>query len=381
MALVAHQIHDHGGMERACAELIRQAHGRFRFVVIAREVAPELRPLVEWHRIGVPLRPMPVLFSLFFVAGGLRLARLRVDLVHTVGALVPNRADVATIHFCHAGYRRASGALAPPDSPWLRRANHAVTRLLSIAAERWCYRRERLRAMAAVSLGVERELQNHYPGVTVAVTPNGVDTDRFRPDPARRDQVRRAQSVDPEETVALFVGGDWERKGLGIAIGAVSIARRAGHAVRLWVVGSGDQRRFEQVARDNAVIEAVQFFGPQMAPERFFQAADLFVLPSAYETFSLVAYEAAACGLPSVATPVSGVQELLGSDAGVLVDADVGQVGDAIVRLASDGELRKRMGEAGRVRAASYTWDRSVRSTLAVYERLLDEVAASGPVP
>jgi len=373
VALVAHEVHDDGGMERACAELVRRANGRYRWVVVSTRLAPDLRAQVEWRRVPVPPRPFPLRFVVFGVLAGLRLARMRPDLVHTVGAIVPNRVDVAAVHFCHAGYRQALGALAPPGSPPLRRVNTGLVRVLSLIAERWCYRPSRLRAMAAVSPGVARELEAHYPGVPVTVTPNGVDTDRYRPDPAVRSQLRQAEAVRPDEVVALFVGGDWDRKGLHIAIAALAVARQAGAPVRLWVVGPGDEGRFAALALEEGVEASVRFFGAQPAAERFFQAADVFVLPTLYETFSLVAYEAAACGLAVVASRVAGIEDLVGDDeAGVLVAREPEPVGKALAWLALNPSARREMGEAGRRRCRQYTWARSVDSVVELYERLTD---------
>jgi len=84
VALVAHDVHDGGGMERALAELIRHAHDEVDFLVISRTLAADLEPLVTWRRIRVPARPFPLKFLGFYVLGGLATARYRTRrLVHT----------------------------------------------------------------------------------------------------------------------------------------------------------------------------------------------------------------------------------------------------------------------------------------------------------
>ena len=218
IALVAHGIHDGGGMERAFAELIRGMPAHFRVVVVSSELAPSLRSLVEWRRVPVPARPFPLRFVFFFVLGGIRLWSVRPDLVHTLGAIVPNRADVAEVQFCHAGFVSATGRLAPSDAPNLRRVNTAVVRLLAIAAERWCYRRKRLRSFVAVSDGVGAELDHAYPGIPFRVAANGVNLHRYRPDAGARRRLRAELRVADEDLVVLFMGGDWNRKGLPIVL-------------------------------------------------------------------------------------------------------------------------------------------------------------------
>lgn len=370
VTLVAHAIHDEGGMERAFAELVKRTHQRVRFVVHASELAAELRPLVEWRRVRVPLRPIPLKTALFALVAGAQLTRERGQLVHTLGAIVPNRADVATIQFCVAGAVAATGRLTPPGTPPLRRLNTALTRALALALERWCYRPGRLRRFAAVSKGVADEILGAYPGIAVDLTPNGVDTGRYRPDSAIRAQLRREHAVGSDELVLLFVGGNWDHKGLAVAIKAAGIARREGAHLRLWVVGGGDERRFRAIAREAGVT--VTFFGTRADGERYFQAADIFVFPTLYETFSLAAHEAAAAGLPIVATRVSGIEELVGADeAGLLVERGAAPVAAALTRLARDPALRAALGVEGRRRAEGYGWDESVARVMDVYGGLL----------
>jgi UDP-glucose:(heptosyl)LPS alpha-1,3-glucosyltransferase len=359
-------------MERALAQLIRRIHQDWRVVVVASHLADDLRPLVEWRPVRVPRRPFPLKFSMFFVLASLQLGRTRTDVVHVTGAVVANRADLATVHFCHAGFRAATGSLAPSGRRLLRRFNSTVAGVLSVAAERWCYRPSRLRFLAAVSGGVAAEVRHHYSGVPVHVTPNGVDLERFAPDVDGRERLRREEGLDPEDLVALFVGGDWDLKGLAVAIGGLAVARERGVRLRLWVVGGGRQDQFRQLARQAGVEASVRFFGVRTPVEPFYRAADIFVLPTVYETFSLVAHEAAACRLPIVATRVSGIEELVGDDeAGLLVERDPLAVGQALVRLAASRELRTRLGAEGRRRAARKTWERSAASVVDLYTAVL----------
>jgi glycosyltransferase involved in cell wall biosynthesis len=372
VTIVAHEIHDAGGMERALAELIRRLHPEWRVVVIASDVAVELRPLIDWRRVRVPRRPFPLRFLSFFVLGSLRLASTRTDLVHTCGAIVANRVDVATVHFCHAGFREATGALAPKSASPIRRTNTTVARALALMAERWCYRPRRLRIFAAVSRGVVAELVRHYPSVPVRITPNGVDVERFGPNGGMRDRVRKELDVAPDVLVALFVGGDWERKGLAIAIKGIEEARNRNAELELWVIGQGQVPKFRDVAHRAGVADRVRFFGSRADVSHFYQAADILILPTAYETFSLVAHEAAASGLPIVATRVSGIEELIGDDeAGMLAARTPEAMGEALACLAADEALRLSIGNEGRRRASALTWEHGTAAVIGLYDSLL----------
>jgi glycosyltransferase involved in cell wall biosynthesis len=374
VALVAHNVHEQGGMERACAELVRRGSASYRFVVISSELDAGLRDLVVWERVAVPQRPFALKFLVFAVRAGLRLRGSSVDLVHTVGAIVPNRVDIAIVHFCHAGFRRKTGSLVPPGRTMWRWGNTAFARLLALLAERWSYRPGRLRAFAAVSIGVAQELQHAYPGIPVRLAPNGIDVERFRPDGEARRELRGEQGVAPTDLVTLFVGGDWDHKGLAIAIDGIARASTtARRALNLWVVGRGDERRFRTIAQRCGIVDQVRFFGVRTDPERLYQASDVFVLPTLYETFSLAAFEAAASGLPVIAPAVSGIEELIGqNEGGIVVERTSESVGDAVAKLAVDADLRARMGAAARKRASEYTWEKSVEAVFGAYRNVLE---------
>lgn len=375
VVLVAHNVDDDNGTGRVCAQLLREAAVEFDFTVVSAVLGEHLRPFVsKWCKVEVPERPFALRFAVFWLRASRLLRSLGDhDIVQSVGAIVSVPVDVAAVHFCSTAYVASEGRLAPRTASRLRRVNAAIARLVAIAGEQWCYRPTRLRAFAAVSHGVGEDVARHFPHIAVHVTPNGVDSARFRPDPEARRKIRAAKHVD-HQPVALFVGGDWERKGLPIALDALALVRRRGIDLHLWVVGDGDTDRLVGLAGALGVGRAVSFLGPRDDVERYLAAADMFVLPSAYEAHPLVCMEAAACGLPLVVTPVHGVSELLEDDgAGVLVERNAESVADALALLARDPELRARLGRGAMQRSAGYSWRASVASVTAVYRSLLME--------
>ena len=182
------------------------------------------------------------------------------ELVHSLGAIAPNRADVVTVQYRHAGSLAKTGRLAP---------------------------------RGATRLGLEPRRGEGDGDCRGAVLLSA------RAGAAFRQRIGRccARRVG-DDLVCLFVGGDWDRKGVAIAIAALADVPGK---VKLWVVGRGDTERFRHLASTLGVADSVTFFGPRHDTERFYQGADVFVLPTEYETFSLAAYEAAASGLPVVA--------------------------------------------------------------------------------
>lgn len=360
-----------GGTERACAELLRRGCESVDFVVVSSDIPDDLRERVRWQRVPLPRRPAFVRDLVFFVVAGWKLRALDVDLTHAMGAIVPNRISLSWVHFCHLAFRPRSASRVPQGASTARRLSAAAHRLFAESAERWVYRPGRVSCLAAASAGVADELREHFRVRDVVVVPNGVDLDRFRSDPAVRRSVRAETATDEREQIVLFVGGDWSRKGLEVVIRAVGEVRRDGVPLTLWVLGRGDERAFTELAAGCGAADAIRFFGRREDTERFYAAADIFVIPSSYETFSLVAYEAAAAGLPVVGTRVSGVAELiLEGGGGILVAPELEPLADALRRLSRDSEERRRLGALARRWAERFAWDDSVTTMLRIYERL-----------
>ena len=160
--------------------------------------------------------------------------------------------------------------------------------------ERRLYQSTRLRGVIAVSEGLKRELVAQY-GLApskIRVIPNGVDRSVFHPTESReaKGALRRELGLPEKAFIAVFMGGDWDRKGLANVIRAVAQLPEA----RLVIVGRGNVAAFTQVAVNAKVSDRVQFVGLQAHPERYLAAGNVFVCPSRYETFSMSGLEAAA---------------------------------------------------------------------------------------
>jgi glycosyltransferase involved in cell wall biosynthesis len=358
-----------GELER----VIEQGLDRFDFTVVSMDLRESLRPLVDWRRMPRPrLNSFRLGWAAFFALGGLRVARLEADLVHTVGPMpvVPNRADLNTVTFCHAAYGEATAG-----SP-LKGSSSAVGWRLgqrfTLGLERWWFRRA-VRVLVGISEGSAADLRRFYPGVRVATLPRGIDLTRFCPDDDDGRRFREEHGVAPDAVVALFVDQQYRPlKGLALAIEGFAAARRRDTGPDLlWIVGAGNEGHAELATR-LGVGDCVRFLGYTSEVERAYRGADLFVLPTVYEAFCRAAHEAAACGLPVVAPPVNGIRELVGQDeAGIVARRDSAAIACALAELAGDRERRVRMGEVARRRALAFDEQAVAGRILALYESLL----------
>jgi glycosyltransferase involved in cell wall biosynthesis len=184
----------------------------------------------------------------------------------------------------------------------------------------------------------------------IVVMPNGIDTDRFRPDPALRQATRNALGLDADTRLVVNIGRLVPEKAQSLLIEAFAdMAQTPGHAdTRLLVAGDGPMRgALEAIIREYDVAERITLAGNRRDVPALLNAADLFVLSSDVEGMPLAVGEALACGCPVVATDAAGVAELLG-DAGTIVprgnaDTLTHAMADALAHgIGSDAEQASR---------------------------------------
>ncbi len=373
VVFVAHDVGGVGGMERQSEQLVSRMLDAGRPVtVIARTCALGEREGLRFVRVGTLRRPFSLAYPAFFAVASVFVARRPEALVHATGAIVGNRVDVSTVHYCHrAAAAHVDGSRASKPGP-LYRLNDAVCGILSRAAELWCYRPGRTRLLCAVSGGVASELRSGFPAMagTIRTVPNGVDSAVFRPNSTLRASARAEFGLEERARLALFAGGDWERKGLAHAVDALALAPDW----HLVVAGSGDPAPHTERSRAARTESRIRFLGPVRDMPRLYAAADAFVLPTAYETFSLVTFEAAAAGLPLLVTRVSGVEDLLQDGVnGWFIVRDARDIARRLNELRSAPELAQAMAAAARSAAAAYSWEAMADGYLAVYAELAAE--------
>jgi glycosyltransferase involved in cell wall biosynthesis len=371
LTVVASDVAPIGGMERVAFEVCSRLLDRgWRVTVIARTCALPTHERLRFVRIPTPPRPVSIALVGDILFGSIALHRHRSGLVQTNNPVLLSGVDVIHAHFCEAAYRRQVGVSRSRSSTALFRLNSWLASAIALLCERWCYRPQNVRRVVCPSRGLEREISQFYPrvGDLLHTIANGVDGEAFRRQDGERQKVRAELGLAAEDLLALFVGGDWHRKGLRYAVEALADAPRW----KLGVVGAGDSPAFLESAQALGVEDRLMFLGSHRVVAPYYGAADAFVLPSRYETFGLVGLEAAAAGLPLIMPRLSGTEDYVQHGINGWLTARDGAAIAARLRDLEDPDRRAAMSEAAVRSAQGFEWSRIVDQWEALYSELIE---------
>jgi D-inositol-3-phosphate glycosyltransferase len=182
-----------------------------------------------------------------------------------------------------------------------------------------------------------------------------------------------------DEPVLLFIGRIQPLKGVDVAVQALAKVERSD--ARLWIVGGASgQEGGDEITRLRALIadlgleRRVRFVPPQPHHllSTYYRAADICLVPSRSESFGLVALEAAACGVPTVASAVGGLLTLVDhGHSGYLVEGrDPADYAAWIDNILADPVLARRLSVSAAARARTFTWTTSASRLRRLYQDL-----------
>ena len=374
IALVHKQFTLRGGTERYLVGLACFLADREHDVhVFCDRVDPVLSGIrgITFHKLHIP-RLGGFLKVLGFWLSALRNVKpAEFDVVHGFGRTT-GHGLIRLGGGCHRSY--FDGLLARARGAWER------LRLLLDPRQRlmlWIEGRQLVdpatHKVMVVSARGRHELEQHYrvrEGL-LQVVHNGVDTQRFHPKNRRLFflEAREEFHLVPEDTVILFVGGDWDRKGLDSAIRVLAELKER-LDLKLLVVGH--DRRFERfmaLAEHLGVLEQVHLTGVLDRVERANATADLMLLPTRYDPFANVTLEALATEIPVVTTGTNGAAEVLRDCESVAVVEDPEDVEGMVsaVRAFLDHPDQERLRKAARETALQNRDEDNYREVESIY--------------
>lgn len=206
-----------------------------------------------------------------------------------------------------------------------------------------------------ISESERRKFERHYhtPASRMHMLPPGISRDRRRPPDAerRRDKARDKLGIGKSELLFLFLGSDYERKGLDRVITGLAELdqRRSDITTKLLVVGHDRPGRYKRLARQSKIADSVVFLGARDDVADLLLAADALVHPARSEAAGIVLLEALVAGLPVIVSDVCGYAgHIRDAHAGLVLASPFQQstLTDAMDRM-SDGYFRHQCRERG----------------------------------
>lgn len=347
----------------AAAEVEAALAAGWRVTVVAKRLVESLHDRVEWVKLYVPPRGFALqwLTGRYFIkrAIGRRIAAGEFDVVH---GHQPQIADLCDVYECHfltrAAYERRCLETRPGLRPAIIRAQQQVV----LHAEDCFYRRWNPHTLMLFNSELMREEWSRHYQMPPHEQVLGYPAPPWDPVTAaeRQEARHRYLAGDTDKIVVGFLGGLHERKGWRRLVAAV-----AQEPDLFLLMGGRDSEQFHNAALRGrcAAVGLVE-------SHHFYAACDLFVACSIFEPMGLVAYEAAARGVPVIAT--DGVGALPGlEEAGTAVRWDPARPIGPFTRDALN--RREQMRDAAKEWTERHSADAHMRTLLAIYEQVAQQ--------
>ena len=187
-----------------------------------------------------------------------------------------------------------------------------------------------------------------------------------------RGEFRTKYGLDANQKIILFLGRIHRIKGLDLLIKVFSDLAKFLDDVKLVIAGPDDGylTSLKKLVADSEISEKVLFTGPLYGQEKLkaYVDADVYILPSFYETFPMTLLEAMACGTPVIVTDRCGIADVINGQAGLVVPYDKDQLRDALLHMLSDDQMRLRFGEKGKLLVREkFNWEKIAEQVEGVY--------------
>ena len=227
----------------------------------------------------------------------------------------------------------------------------------------------------------ENLILNYKSENDIYIVSPGVDLEKFKS--KNKFESREKLGLSQTSKILLSVGRLEPIKGYDVLINALSFLNISDDFdVRLLIIG-GDSKSQNELQRLNSLklkhglSNQVNFLGAIDHDELpiYFSAADVFLMPSAYETFGIAALEASACNLPVIAPQVGGLKSVVkhGQTGFLSVNKSPESLTHYLEILLKNKPLRELFGVNSRLHAMNYSWGKSSKDLISVFEDVLSK--------
>jgi glycosyltransferase involved in cell wall biosynthesis len=209
----------------------------------------------------------------------------------------------------------------------------------------------------------------------IEIIPNGIDVSAFG-DLPKSGEFRVKYGLKDNQKIILYLGRIYWIKGLDLLANAFASISKDFSEAKLVIAGADDGYlpALKKAVKELEIEEKVLFTGPLYGKDKLeaYVDADVYILPSIYETFPMTVLEACACGTPVVVTDRCGIADIINGQVGLVVPHDRNQLSDAILRMLTDDKMRQQFGEKGKALVRQkFDWSKIVEQLEDVYQDVL----------
>jgi glycosyltransferase involved in cell wall biosynthesis len=234
----------------------------------------------------------------------------------------------------------------------------------------------------SVALALNQMEADQYQKIGIAkekikIVPNGVDLSEYDNLP-EKGEFRRKYNIRDDERVILFLGRIDKIKGIDLLVDAFWKVSGDLNNLKLVIVGPdyGILEDIKKKAEELIELEKILFTGPLYGNDKWssYLDADVYVLPSSYETFPITVLEAAACGKPVIVTDRCGISDIVKDNFGLVVDYNAADLKKALLIILTDQKLKKRFEKnASLMVKQEFNWERISEKVERIYLEMVDK--------
>lgn len=321
---------------------------------------------ITFHKVPIISFPKWLTSISFAYFANKKIAKMDFDLIHSHDRIF--KSNIVTIH-------------SIPHRTWVREIRQK--RWLSLFdhgtswTEKQMYYNSGCQMFLPVSSLVKKKLLETFQidEQKIRVIHPGVDVERFKSGNLKdRHEIRRAFGIYDSDLLILFVGMNFEVKGLDLLLSAIALLKSEYNIdqVKVLVVGKGNKKKYKAIAHKFGIGDQLIFSGVRNDMERIYQAGDLLVMLSKFDTFGMVVTEAMAASLPVIISDKVGAKDLIiQGDNGFIANREDTDTICSNIHLMLNKEKRLEMGKKAYQTTLNITWELMLLKVLDVYETLL----------
>lgn len=389
LIIIAPFVNKKGGTEKVIAYLIENLSLENRIILYTSKIEDIGNDCLSRLKIYfIPVIPYPFLFThlSFFIIVSLLIffhklkGKIKYQLITTHG-IDSIYGEIFTAHYCHR--ERVSlvkkGIIKLPSSNLfqiIKKIYKYTIYYYSSILEYLFFKLVKPKLILAISEGMKNNFLKYglSKPESIMVVYNPVDMIVFNPKNKSlyRNEIRKKHNVSDDDVILLFVGGDWERKGLPILIDIIPQVLANGI---LFICGGQEKEinKYTEIIKTKNIENRVFFIGFTEETEKYYVASDIFILYSFYEGFSLATIEAAASGLPLILAPVNGSEEILQDECNGFIVKSRADLIERINLLIKDKSLREKMGECSAEISKKYSKEKIAKLYLEAYQKIINQ--------